>query len=366
MAGLGGRASPRRAEQAGRQTHRLPQPRRQLHRRRPGPPTGVTIGKQDIDGMSPISGISDSRGPRHPRRGLRETGRTRHVQPVRPRARASTARPSQDAIDGDTRSCAQRNHDALNAAGRALLASGELRSAQRVAGHHRRHHHLAANWRPSAGKALTGGGSPAADERRDPAGLPRASLPGHLRQRQSDGALSHQTPGLARLSELCCTPRIAGARTPAATCPATSCEVHHCTPYATMPHHRCQRLDVRPAAATTQTRRTRLDHPQKPTWRHRVDPTSTPGPRSALAPTRSITPRSCCARTTCPELLRESKITGLGAESCYSPVNLAALGEGCRDPLGQILGRQERRVPRGDIAQTRRHLPKSVAGQGHP
>src|SRR5246500_2156270 len=34
--------------------------------------------------------------------------------------------PSQHAIDGDTRSPAQRNHDALTAALRALLASGEL------------------------------------------------------------------------------------------------------------------------------------------------------------------------------------------------------------------------------------------------
>ncbi len=34
--------------------------------------------------------------------------------------------PSQAAIQGDTRSLGQRNHDALLAAARALLASGEL------------------------------------------------------------------------------------------------------------------------------------------------------------------------------------------------------------------------------------------------
>lgn len=34
--------------------------------------------------------------------------------------------PTQDAIDHDPRSAAQRNHDALGAALRALLASGEL------------------------------------------------------------------------------------------------------------------------------------------------------------------------------------------------------------------------------------------------
>jgi hypothetical protein len=34
--------------------------------------------------------------------------------------------PTQEAIDTDTRSAAQRQHDALNAALRALLASGKL------------------------------------------------------------------------------------------------------------------------------------------------------------------------------------------------------------------------------------------------
>ena len=34
--------------------------------------------------------------------------------------------PCQDGIDRDSRSAAQRNHDALNAGLRALLASGEL------------------------------------------------------------------------------------------------------------------------------------------------------------------------------------------------------------------------------------------------
>jgi hypothetical protein len=34
--------------------------------------------------------------------------------------------PSQDAVDRDTRSPAQRNHDGLHAALRAILASGQL------------------------------------------------------------------------------------------------------------------------------------------------------------------------------------------------------------------------------------------------
>ena len=38
--------------------------------------------------------------------------------------------PSQDAVDGDCRSTAQRNHDALNAMARSTLMSGELGSHQ--------------------------------------------------------------------------------------------------------------------------------------------------------------------------------------------------------------------------------------------
>ena len=66
--------------------------------------------------------------------------------------------PSQAAIQGDTRSAGQRNHDALLAAARALLASGELGQ----------HNGLPASiivtttlqeLEAGAGKALTGGGT---------------------------------------------------------------------------------------------------------------------------------------------------------------------------------------------------------------
>ena len=66
--------------------------------------------------------------------------------------------PSQQAIEQDTRSVGQRNHDALNAAGRALLASGDLR----------KHNGLPASiivtttlreLEAAAGRGLTGGGT---------------------------------------------------------------------------------------------------------------------------------------------------------------------------------------------------------------
>ena len=103
--------------------------------------------------------------------------------------------PSQAAIQGDTRSAGQRNHDALLAAGRALLASGELGQ----------HNGLPASiivtttlqeLEAGAGESADRRRHPAADVRRDPAGLPCAPLPRDLRQGQSAGAVSHQTPGL--------------------------------------------------------------------------------------------------------------------------------------------------------------------------
>ena len=66
--------------------------------------------------------------------------------------------PSQAAIDGDARSPAQRNHDGLNAALRAMLASGQLGQ----------HNGLPASiivtttlaeLEAAAGQGLTGGGS---------------------------------------------------------------------------------------------------------------------------------------------------------------------------------------------------------------
>jgi Domain of unknown function (DUF222) len=104
--------------------------------------------------------------------------------------------PGQDAIDRDTRSPAQRNHDGLHAALRAVLASGELGA----------HNGLPASiivttslreLESGAGKALTGGGSllPMQDVIRPARHAP--SLSGDLRQGARDWALSHDTVGFA-------------------------------------------------------------------------------------------------------------------------------------------------------------------------
>ena len=86
---------------------------------------GITIGKQDVDGMSPISGYLTPEARATFDAVLAKLAAPGMCNPE-DLTRAWHGTPSQDAIEGDTRSATQRNHDALAAAGRALLASGKL------------------------------------------------------------------------------------------------------------------------------------------------------------------------------------------------------------------------------------------------
>ncbi|WP_113963300.1 HNH endonuclease signature motif containing protein [Mycobacterium shimoidei] len=117
----------------------------------------LIIGKQDIDGMSKISGYLTPEA--------RATIDALFAKLAAPGmcnpddcTPCVSGTPSQAAIDNDTRSAGQRNHDALNAAGRALLASGDLGQ----------HNGLPASiiitttlaeLEAGAGKALTAGGT---------------------------------------------------------------------------------------------------------------------------------------------------------------------------------------------------------------
>ena len=107
--------------------------------------------------------------------------------------------PSQEQIDNDHRTLAQRQHDALVAIGRNALESGEL-------GQH--------NGLPTsiiirttlqdlesrAGVGVTGGGTIMPIKRRHPPGRPRQPLAGGLRQghRTGTGSLPRQTRRLPR------------------------------------------------------------------------------------------------------------------------------------------------------------------------
>jgi Domain of unknown function (DUF222) len=118
---------------------------------------GITIGRQDVDGMSSLTGWLTPEARAGLDAVLAKLAAPGMCNPadVTPSIDGS---PPEAAIQGDTRSVAQRNHDALNAALRAVLASGKLGQ----------HNGLPASiivtttlreLEAGAGKALTGGGS---------------------------------------------------------------------------------------------------------------------------------------------------------------------------------------------------------------
>ncbi|HME74295.1 MAG TPA: HNH endonuclease signature motif containing protein [Mycobacterium sp.] len=86
---------------------------------------GITLGKQDIDGMSPINGYLTPEARATIDAVFAKLAAPGMCNPA-DLSPCVSGTPSQQVIEHDTRSCAQRNHDALTAAGRALLASGEL------------------------------------------------------------------------------------------------------------------------------------------------------------------------------------------------------------------------------------------------
>jgi Domain of unknown function (DUF222) len=118
---------------------------------------GITIGTQGIDGMSPITGYLTPDARATIDAVLAKLAAPGMCNPADENP-CIGGTPSQQAIEGDTRSLGQRNHDALSAAGRALLASGDLGQ----------HNGLPASiivsttlqeLESGCGKALTGGGA---------------------------------------------------------------------------------------------------------------------------------------------------------------------------------------------------------------
>jgi hypothetical protein len=141
--------------------------------------------------------------------------------------------PSEAAIQGDTRSASQRNHDALLAAGRALLASGDLGQ----------HNGLPTSiivtttleeLEAGAGRGLTGGGTllPMSDVIR------LASHAHHYLAIFDNGkalALYHTKRLASPAQRIMLHAKDRGCSHPGCTVPGYLCEVHHCTPYCTHP-----------------------------------------------------------------------------------------------------------------------------------
>ncbi len=90
---------------------------------------GLTLGKQDVDGMSPIRGWVTPAVRASLEAVLARWAAPGMCNPHGVGAPVVDGTPSQETIDSDTRCAGQRNHDALAAVLRAMLASGQL-------GHH--------------------------------------------------------------------------------------------------------------------------------------------------------------------------------------------------------------------------------------
>ncbi|HEY2504272.1 MAG TPA: HNH endonuclease signature motif containing protein [Mycobacterium sp.] len=138
--------------------------------------------------------------------------------------------PSQEAIDGDARSAPQRNHDALLAALRALLASGKLGQ----------HNGLPASiivtttlgeLEVAAGKGLTGGGTilPMSD-------VIRLARHAHhylaIFDKGNALALYHTRRLASPGQRIMLYANDRGCSAPGCTVPGYYCEVHHITDYA--------------------------------------------------------------------------------------------------------------------------------------
>jgi len=197
---------------------------------------GITIGRQGIDGMSPINGYLTPEA-----RATLDAVLAKLAAPGMCNPSDATpgvdGTPAQDAIEHDARSTAQRNHDALTAAGRALLASGDLGQ----------HNGLPATiivtttlreLEAGAGKALTGGGTllPMGDVIR------MASHAHHYLCIFDKGqaiALYHTKRLASPGQRIVLHAKDRGCSFPNCDVPGYFTEVHHVTPYA-----QCRTTDV--------------------------------------------------------------------------------------------------------------------------
>src|ERR1700689_3357117 len=193
---------------------------------------GLSIGKQDIDGMSPISGYLTPEARATIDAVFAKLAAPGMCNPddIEP---CTGGPPSQAAVQGDTRSASQRNHDAFVVAGRALLASGELGQ----------HNGLPASivvtttlkeLEAGAGKALTGGGTllPMSDVIR------LGSHAHHYLAIFDKGkalALYHTRRLASPAQRIVLHAKDRGCTFPGCTVPGYLCEVHHNNPYATNP-----------------------------------------------------------------------------------------------------------------------------------
>ncbi|AKN16399.1 hypothetical protein B586_07255 [Mycobacterium haemophilum DSM 44634] len=197
---------------------------------------GVTLGNQQTDGMTALHGWLTPEARATLEAVLAKLAAPGMCNPTDDTACVDGA-PSQDAIERDTRSPAQRNYDALTAALRALLASGKLGQ----------HNGLPASiivsttlaeLEATAGTGLTGGGSilPMSDVIR---------LARHARHylaifdKGKALALYHTKRLASPGQRIVLYAKERGCSAPGCTVPGYYCEVHHVTDYA-----QCRSTDI--------------------------------------------------------------------------------------------------------------------------
>ncbi len=231
---------------------------------------GLTIGKQDLDGMSPINGWLTPEA--------RATWDAVFAKLAAPGMCNSaddepclSGTPSQAAIQGDTRTASQRNHDALLAAARALLASGDLGQ----------HNGLPASiivtttlqeLEAGAGRGLTGGGTllPMSDVIR------LGSHAHHYLAIFDKGkalALYHTKRLASPAQRIVLYARDRGCTFPGCTLPAYHCQAHHCDPYANNPV-----TDINTLALTCHPNHAQTDQGWTTRKNHRYDTEWIPPP----------------------------------------------------------------------------------------
>jgi hypothetical protein len=191
---------------------------------------GIIIGRQGFDGMSSITGYLTPEARATLDAVFAKLAAPGMCNPVDdlPCVEGS---PSEQAVGNDTRSCAQRNHDALNAAARALLASGDLG----------KHNGLPASiivtttlreLEAAAGTGLTGGGTllPMSD-------VIRLTRHAHhylcIFDRGKAIGLYHSKRLASPGQRIVLYAKDRGCSHPGCSVPGYCCEVHHCMPYAT-------------------------------------------------------------------------------------------------------------------------------------
>ena len=191
---------------------------------------GLMLGNQDIDGMSRLSGWLTPEARASVEAVLAKLAAPGMANPDEDTPVVDGA-PADEAVQRDTRSVSQRNHDGLNAALRALLASGKLGQ----------HNGLPASiivtttlndLEAAAGKGLTGGGSllPMSD-------VIRLARHAHhyLAIFDHGKALAlYHTKRLASAGQrIVLYAKDRGCTAPGCDVPGYLCEVHHVDQYAT-------------------------------------------------------------------------------------------------------------------------------------